>query len=78
MNWRPLNWKEIIKDYRDPSSTYYSSYDFEAGADAMLEALPRLKVGNPYDTLVVDVLVSAMIEHNVKTGYLVFIPDEDK
>jgi len=81
MNWRPENWKEIVNDYKDPDATYYSSYDFEAGADAMYQ--PACGKGRKDEREVLKEqgehieAYQTFQEYPQVSGTYVFIPDKE-
>ena len=59
MDWRPDKWAYQRNRYfkhNQPKPPYYKTrqLDFEAGADAMLEALWRLAEESPTKTFIID------------------------
>jgi hypothetical protein len=66
--WRPPNW-EKDNEWRY-GEEHYQPYDFEAGADAMLEEL--IKKGDTYTVMNYGVTPTEHIN-----GWIVFIPEEN-
>lgn len=88
MNWRPKNWdnpypdlseevlteKHLIQAMEKPKSNYEL---FEAGADAMLEALKQLRDRVICEKDSVIIRLSPMLEEGeYKEGTWYFVPDE--
>lgn len=87
MNWRPeiVKWEQAFIEAVETHNTAirggnYGRILFEAGADAMLEALKNTGVHidenqNPLNTTVGGILD---FFNKCERGWLVFIPDEEK
>lgn len=83
-SWRPSNWKNPHKDYWGKEMTLKEDYEtnqhfsYEAGADAMLEALKKDAAYMNGDTIIPAQGKCPEIHcPGGMVGWLVFIPDKE-
>lgn len=81
MNYRPKNWEAIASEFCPVMEQYdpdpmIADKSFEAGADAILEALKKSAVTmsnhNPTNRTVME---TAIFLNQCENGWLVFLPD---
>ncbi len=76
MSWRPEEWKNPYREYLKEHHVYDAAFEcfaqmYEAGADAMLEALRKqagvvLQAGQVFNYTM-----------DAQSGKIVFVPDDD-
>jgi hypothetical protein len=73
--WRPNGWfNEYLPDNNEHMCCFEPGHAFEAGADALLEALKHSKYSARVDFG--QVAINIPQEESQRKGTLVFIPDE--